>query len=250
MISRQKIKYIKSLQLKKYQKQEQKFLVEGEKSVLEVLHSPYKINILLATKRFLDANQLKINKKDIEVLEVAERELERTGSLKTNNAAIAVVEMPAEQLYDEGKVKLLPVFDGLQDPGNLGTIIRTCDWYGLDTIILSLNSVDVYNPKVIQASMGSFVRVNVFYRDLQSFLDQSRIPIYGTVLEGDNLYHISWPEQAIVVFGNESQGISADLGKYFSRRISIPRFGKAESLNVGIATAVVVDNILRSEKGS
>jgi len=249
MISKQKLKFIKSLQLKKYQKQEQKFLVEGEKSVLEILNSRYKINILLATKRFLDANQLKITQINAEVWEVTEKELESTGSLKTNNAALAVVEMPAEKYFDERKVKILPVFDGLQDPGNLGTIIRTCDWYGLDTIILSENSVDVYNPKVIQATMGSFIRVNVIYRELQEFLSQSLIPVLGTSLEGDSLYDMSWPKQSIIVFGNESKGISQNLMKYFSGMVSIPKSGQAESLNVGIATAIVLDNFKRSVEG-
>ena len=166
MISRQKLKYIKSLQLKKYQKQEQKFLVEGEKSVLEILNSRYKINILLATKRFLEIYRHEIPGKQPEVIELSQTELEKAGSLKTNNGAIAVVEMQPEADLDENNIRILPVFDNLQDPGNLGTIIRTCDWYGLDTILLSENSVDVYNPKVIQASMGSFTRINVIYRDL------------------------------------------------------------------------------------
>jgi TrmH family RNA methyltransferase len=249
MISRQKLKYINSLQLKKYQKQEQKFLVEGEKSVLEILNSRYKINILLATKNFLEGNQLKISKISTEVLEVSEKELERTGSLKTNSSALAVVEIPAEKDFDEQKVTILPVFDGIQDPGNLGTIIRTCDWYGLKTIVLSENSVDLYNPKVIQASMGSFTRVTVLYRELQAFLGQNSIPVFGTSPEGDSLYDMSWPKQAIIVFGNESKGISKDLRKLFYKVVSIPKYGHAESLNVAIATAVVLDNLKRSEAG-
>jgi TrmH family RNA methyltransferase len=245
MISRQKLKYIKSLQLKKYQKQEQKFLVEGEKSVLEILHSRYKINILLATKRFLDIYQHEISMDNYEVIEVTVKELERMGTLKTNNTAIAVIEMMDVQALDESKIRILPVFENLQDPGNLGTIIRTCDWYGLDTIVLSENSVDVYNPKVIQASMGSFLRVNVLYKELRPFLEQTEIPVYGTMLEGEDLYKVSWPDQVIVVFGNESKGISDELGSIIEKTISIPRYGIAESLNVGIATAVVIDNILR-----
>jgi TrmH family RNA methyltransferase len=245
MISRQKLKYIKSLQLKKYQKQEQKFLVEGEKSVLEILNSRYKINILLATKRFLEIYRHEIPGKQPEVIELSQTELEKAGSLKTNNGAIAVVEMPPEGSLSEDNIRILPVFDNLQDPGNLGTIIRTCDWYGLDTLVLSGNSVDVYNPKVIQASMGSFTRINVIYRDLRSFLDQTKIPVIGTRLDGEDIYSFSWPERAIIIFGNESKGISDDLDPYIKTAVSIPRFGSAESLNVGVATAVVLDNIYR-----
>ena len=246
MTSRQKLKHIKSLQLKKYQKQEQKFLVEGEKSVLEILNSRYKINILLATKRFLEIYQTIIPENSFDVEVVSEKELEQTGTLKTNNAALAVVEIPEKTHFDENKIGVLPVFENLQDPGNLGTIIRTCDWYGLDTIILSEDSVDVYNSKVIQASMGSFTRVNVLYKDLKSFLYQTSIPVIGTRLDGENLYDFSWPERVIVIFGNESKGISDDLDPFITAGVSIPRYGSAESLNVGIATAVVLDNIRRS----
>jgi TrmH family RNA methyltransferase len=245
MISRQKLKYIKSLQLKKYQKQEQKFLVEGEKSVLEILKSRYKINILLATKRFLEIYRHEITGKQPEVIELPQSTLEKAGSLKTNTGAIAIVEMPAPSELSEDKIRILPVFENLQDPGNLGTIIRTCDWYGLDTIVLSENSVDVYNPKVIQASMGSFTRIKVIYRDLRSFLNQTKIPVIGTRLDGEDIYSFSWPDKVIIIFGNESRGISDDLDPVIKTGVSIPRFGSAESLNVGVATAVVLDNIYR-----
>ena len=250
MISRQKLKYIRSLQLKKYQKQEQKFLVEGEKSVLEILNSRYKINILLATKRFLELYQHEIARKQPETAELSQNELEKAGTLKTNFGAIAVVEMFPEAELNENNIKILPVFESLQDPGNLGTIIRTCDWYGLDTIVLSENSVDVHNPKVIQASMGSFTRVNVIYRDLRSFLNQTDIPVIGTRLDGENLYDFSWPEKVIILFGNESKGISDDLSSFIKANVSIPRYGSAESLNVAIATAVVLDNHKRPVGGS
>lgn len=246
MIPKQKLKLIKSLQLKKYQKQEQKFLVEGEKSVLELLHSQYKINILLATKRFLNQYQHLFQGEYPEIIELNETDLSRTGFLKTNSSAIAVVEMPVYENPDLSKVSVLPVFENLQDPGNLGTIIRTCDWYGLDNIILSGDSVDVYNPKVIQASMGSFTRVKIHYLDLAEFLGNTDIPVYGTNTEGESIYEVSWPGKVIVLFGNESRGITKRLIPYVSKVISIPRFGAAESLNVGIATAVILDSIRRS----
>ena len=247
MISRQKLKLIKSLQLKKYQKQEQKFLVEGEKSVLEILNSRYKINILLATKRFLDSYQYYLTQKYFEIIEATEEDLARAGTLKTNNAAMAVVEIPEKEDTDFSKLSILPVFESLQDPGNLGTVIRTCDWYGLDTIILSSDSVDLYNPKVIQASMGSFIRVNVFYENLVTFLSHAEIPVYGTKTGGESIYEVSWPEKVIILFGNESKGIDERLDRFISKEISIPKFGGAESLNVGIAAAVVLDNVRRQD---
>jgi TrmH family RNA methyltransferase len=245
MISRQKQKLIKSLQLKKYQKQEQKFLVEGEKSVLEILNSQYKINILLATKRFLDLYRHNISQKYYEIHEVAENELARTGSLKTNKTALVVADIPIDEDVDISSVSILPVFDGLQDPGNLGTIIRTCDWYGHDTIVLSRDSVDFYNPKVIHASMGSFIRVKAVYSDLKEFLENIDIPVYAATIEGENIYDISWPERLIILFGNESRGIHKSLNTYINRAVSIPRFGGAESLNVGVAAAVFLDSFRR-----
>jgi TrmH family RNA methyltransferase len=245
MISRQKLKLIKSLQLKKYQKQEQKFLVEGEKSVLEILDSRYKINTLLATKRFLRSYQYLFQEKYFEVVEAGVDELTRAGTLKTSNHAIAVVEIPETEDRDLSAIPILPVFESLQDPGNLGTILRTCDWYGLDTIVLSNDSVDVYNPKVIQASMGSFIRVSVVYRDLEEFLSQTDVPIYGTKTRGEIIYKITWPRKLIILFGNESRGIPERLDPFISKVISIPKSGEAESLNVGIATAVILDNLQR-----
>jgi len=245
MISRQKQKYIKSLQLKKYQKQEQKFLVEGEKIVLEILNSRYKITILLATKRFLDVYQHLFDKKYFEIIEVNENELAKIGTLKTNNIALAVVEIPENKEIDFSKISLLPVFDDLQDPGNLGSILRTCDWYGIETMVLSEGSVDMYNPKVVQASMGSFTRVKVQYTNLTMLLENTEIPVFGTKTKGDSIYDISWPEQVIILFGNESRGLHESLNTYLKKEISIPKFGGAESLNVGIATAVVLDNIRR-----
>jgi TrmH family RNA methyltransferase len=246
MISRQQLKFIKSLQLKKYQKQEQKFLVEGEKSVLELLHSRYKINILLATKRFLNAYPLQFSQKCSEIIQVSEDDLARAGAMKTNNAAIAVVDMPDSGSVDISRISLLPVFERLKDPGNLGSILRTCDWYGIDQIVLSEDSVDQYNPKVIQASMGSFTRVRVSYIDLQGFLETLKdIPVFGTSTTGESIYSISFPRRAVVLFGNESQGLSKSLDAMIDRAISIPRFGEAESLNVGIAAAVIFDNFRR-----
>ena len=246
MISKQKQKLIKSLQIKKYRKQSHSFLIEGEKSVLELLNSSIKINTILATNPFIKAHQHLFSGKTYEIIEVSDLILNQLSSLTTNTVAMAVAEIPDKEPLILDFQRYIPVYDNLQDPGNFGTIIRICDWYGLNKIVLSKNSVDFYNPKVIQASMGSFTRVDAYYEDIQDFLHKEKLPVIGTVLDGENIYKIEWPQKAFLLFGNESKGISQELIKNVDRKVTIPRIGKAESLNVGIASAVIIDNILRS----
>lgn len=245
MISKQKQKLIKSLQLKKYRKQSQNFLIEGEKSVLELLNSRFKINTILATSHFIEAHQDLFSKKTYELFEVSDQILNQLSSLTTNTVALAVAEIPDSLPLIIDSQSYIPVYDNLQDPGNLGTIIRICDWYGLRKIILSEDSVDFYNPKVIQASMGSFTRVDAYYVNIQEFFQKMKLPVIGTVLEGENIYDFKWPQKAFLLFGNESKGISHHLNEIIDRKVTIPRIGKAESLNVGIATAIIIDNMVR-----
>ncbi len=245
MISKQKQKLIKSLQLKKYRKQSQNFLIEGEKSVLELLDSRFKINTILATYHFIEAHQDLFSEKTYELFEVSDQILNQLSSLTTNTVALAVAEIPDSEPLIIDSQSYIPVYDNLQDPGNLGTIIRICDWYGLDKIILSEDSVDFYNPKVIQASMGSFTRVDAYYVNIQKFFQKVKLPVIGTVLEGENIYDFKWPQKAFLLFGNESKGISHQLNEIIDRKVTIPRIGNAESLNVGVATAIIIDNMLR-----
>lgn len=248
MITRQQLKYIKSLQIKKYRNQAKQFLIEGEKSVLELIHSDFKINTILATKRFLGDHIKLINIRNTDVFEVDINLLRQAGTLKTNQTAIAVAGMPEWPPFRVLDYPYLPAFNFIQDPGNLGTILRICDWYGIKAIILSPDSVDCFNPKVIQASMGSFTRIRVYYLPFDSLITESEIWFIGTSPTGENIHDYAWPERAIIFFGNESRGLSAGLLRKMNQTIAIPGSGHAESLNVSVATGIVLDNLMRSRK--
>lgn len=244
MLSKARIKFIKSLQLKKYRKQEQCFVVQGEKSVLETLQSDFKIQQLLATSDFMERNKKAVSYFKGEVLVVNANELASLGEYTTNDAALAVVTMPPNE-FRKPITGFALMLDDIRDPGNLGTIIRTADWYGIQAIIASEETADVYNHKVIQSSMGSFTRVTVFYTNLVDYLNTNKQPVYGTFLNGENVHALSFGTEGIIVVGNEANGISPDVEKFVTERITIPAFGKAESLNAAIATAVVLDNVRR-----
>ncbi len=244
MISKPVAKFIKSLQLKKYRKQEQMFIVEGEKSVLELLNSSFIIDKLLATTSFIEKNADKI--RGINVVPCTAKELEAVGTLKTNEAALAVVKMLPTQEATLPANEFCLVLDDINDPGNLGTILRIADWYGINQIFASENTADCYNPKVISASKGSFTRVKITYTNLEDLLKDKDLPIYGAYLEGENVHKIKFATSGVLVLGNEANGISPAIAQYISHKITIPRFGKAESLNVAMATAIICDNIKRS----
>ena len=249
MISKNTAKYIKSLQQKKHRKLEKSFIVEGAKSVIELVKSDFRITTLYATPVFLkDAKQFISGAKNkFEIVEVSEKELASVGTYQSNNAAIAIAEMKKnEPVSSENRFTI--ALDRVNDPGNLGTIIRIADWYGIANIICSADCADQYNPKVIAASMGSFTRVNLFYTSLAPYLEQVSGPIYGAYLEGENVHHHQFTHEGILLMGSESQGIASELEQYVTYKISIPAFGKAESLNVGVATAVICDNIMRGRK--
>jgi RNA methyltransferase, TrmH family len=245
MLSKARIKFIKSLQLKKYRKQEQCFTVEGEKSVLEVLNSTLHVRELYATTGFLERQRSAVGRFEGNVIPVAEKELSSLGDYASNNAALAIVSIPENAPPAPRADQFTIMLDDVRDPGNLGTIIRTADWYGITTIIASEETADVYNSKVIQASMGSFIRTRVYYANLMEFLTGNTLPVYGTFLNGENAHTIDYGSGGIVVVGNEANGISKDVEKFITRRVTIPRYGNAESLNAAIATSVILDNIRR-----
>ena len=164
------------------------------------------------------------------------------GNLKSNSDAIAIVEMK-DNLRKIKFYNYTVILDGIRDPGNLGTIIRTCDWYGIKNIVCSKDSVDLYNPKVIQSSMGSFSRVNVFYRDLEEFFTENDLFVYGTILNSKDYHEIKFNKKGVLLFGNESKGVSSDLYKYINKKISIYGNGKAESLNLAISSALILDKV-------
>ncbi|MBS1949772.1 MAG: RNA methyltransferase, TrmH family [Cytophagales bacterium] len=246
MLSKAKIKFAKSLQVKKYRKEAQSFVVEGEKSIVELLTSDFEVVWLAGSTEFLDRHEHLVSKKT-ELIETNEKELAQLGSFQTNGTAIAVVKM---------KPNLAPVrsdefclaLDDLKDPGNVGTIIRTADWYGIKSIIASEETADFYNSKTISATMGSFCRVQVYYTDLSSYLKQKRQPVYGAFMEGEDVHQAHFETNGILVIGSESHGISEKLSPFIDHRITISRIGRAESLNAAMATGIILDNVFRSKK--
>jgi TrmH family RNA methyltransferase len=245
MISKAKASFIKSLQVKKYRQAEQCFIVQGAKAVTETLASAYKIRMIAGTKDFRSALSEALIGKGGEFLEVSAKELTAIGSMEENNSALAVVSMKPNRKPALPEDDYTLVLDDIRDPGNLGTIIRTADWYGIKNIIASPETTDQYNPKVINATMGSFLRVNVFYTPLEEFLSSVNMPSYGAFLDGKDIHATPLGTGGLIVIGNEARGISPQVSKKILHRITIPRFGKAESLNASAATAVILDNVRR-----
>lgn len=217
--------------------------------MLELMHSNIKIKTIIATKRFFEIHFQSFRDKDIECLEASVGVLNKMGTFSQNQNALAVAGIPEWPPLDMSGVAYLPVYEFLQDPGNLGTILRICDWFGIEAIVLSENSVDVYNPKVIQASMGSFSRVKVYYKNLNEILNMNEFSLIGTILEGEDVHQFAWPDKGLILFGNESRGISGRWEEKLDFRISIPKYGNAESLNVAVASGIVLDNMRRSRDG-
>jgi TrmH family RNA methyltransferase len=245
MLSKARIKFIKSLQLKKYRKQEQCFVVEGRKSVQELLKSDFQIEQLLITPEFKELHDDLLQSFKGETVMVKPTELTGLGEYSTNDAALAVVRLKSNQAPKIRNDQFILMLDDIRDPGNLGTIIRTADWYGIKNIIASDETAEVYNSKVIQSSMGSFIRVGIFYTNLKQYLNRNALPVFGTFLDGENAHQIDFGSGGIILIGNEANGISKEVEKFVTKRITIPRFGQAESLNAAIATAVICDNIRR-----
>ena len=240
MVSKNQIKLITSLQQKKYRKQEQLFFVEGVKGVQELLDSNFELYELFTTKSdFPSIDRSKVNI-------VTDSELKKISALTTPNTCLAIFKIPAAISFEEKG--LLVALDDVRDPGNLGTIIRLCDWFGIKTLFCSEETVDIYNPKVVQATMGSISRVNVVYGDLENLLVETKLPIFGTFMDGKNIYQESLPNEGIIVMGNEANGISKTIENLVSERIAIPRFGDlqaTESLNVATATAIILSEFKR-----
>ncbi|MBE9576085.1 TrmH family RNA methyltransferase [Flavobacterium proteolyticum] len=240
MVSKNQIKLITSLQQKKYRKQEQLFFAEGVKVVQELLHSNFELQDLFTTKQdFLTVPKNKVHA-------ISEAELKKISALTTPNTCLAVFKIPkVKEMVEKG---LIVALDDVRDPGNLGTIIRLCDWFGIETLFCSEESVDIYNPKVVQATMGSISRVNVVYGNLETFLSQTNLPVFGTFMDGKNIYQEELPKEGIIIMGNEANGISTSVEKLVSERIAIPRFGNlqvTESLNVATATAIILSEFKR-----
>jgi TrmH family RNA methyltransferase len=245
MLSKNTVKFIKSLHQKKYRSESGQFFVEGEKSVVEVLKSDFLVDILLVTESFELRHASLIKSYRGELIQVTQHQLEQVGQFQSNDSALAVVRIKSNDPFvpkDEG---LILALDDVRDPGNLGTIIRVADWYGIKKLVFSPHTAEFYNPKVIQATMGSFTRVQFFYEELERVLDRWKLPVYGAFLEGENIHHLLHPPAGVLLMGNESKGISAEMEKRVTQKVTIPGFGQAESLNVAIATAILCDNFKR-----
>ncbi|MBJ6120035.1 RNA methyltransferase [Pontibacter sp. BT310] len=246
MLSKAVIKYINSLQVKKYRNQHQAFVVEGAKSVIELLQSGFELQHVYVTESFAKEHARLLGK-GITYEVVTEADLVRAGTYATNNAALAVAHMRRLPDLIVAPTELVIALDDIRDPGNLGTIIRIADWYGIEKIICSENCADFYNPKVIAATMGSFTRMQVHYLNLENWLQQHTTThsIYGASLAGENIHQMKLQPQGIVVMGNEANGIRPEVAKQVNQLIKIPAFGHAESLNVATATAIIMDNFRR-----
>ena len=239
MLVKSKVKYIQTLGQKQFREQEGFFVAEGPKLVLELLLSGNaNIKEVFAVKEWIDENKNYLVK--TELTEITEKELERISLLKTPNKVLAIVQQFDNSITTtKGKISL--VLDNVQDPGNLGTIIRTADWFGVEQIICSPGTADVYNSKVVQSTMGSIARVKVLYTDLREWLaEQNEVAIYAAVLEGLDVITMKKVSEGIIVFGNESKGISPEILQLVNIKLTIPKKGKAESLNVAVAVGVVL----------
>lgn len=240
MVSKNQIKWITSLQLKKYRLENQLFIAEGVKVIQELLQSNFVLEDLFATEDVF--NSFSVNNKMV----VTDAEMKKITALSSPSSCLAVFQMPKETRISEKG--LIVALDDIRDPGNLGTIIRLCDWFGIEQMICSKETVDVFNPKVVQATMGSLARVNIQYLDIEEFISNSSLPIFGTFMDGNNIYSEDLPNDGIIIFGNEANGISAEIEKLVTNRIAIPRFGKlqkTESLNVATATAIILSEFCR-----
>ncbi len=240
VLSKNKIKWIRSLQQKKFRDEHKVFLVEGEKMVLEALQK-YPESIV----EFYFTEDL-TPKESEKGLQINDKELKQISSLTTPNKALAIISLKYQILAPAQRDFILAI-DSVQDPGNLGTIIRTADWFGIKTLICSKTTVDCFNPKVVQATMGSIFRVNIQYEDLASYLKSTNLPVYGALLDGENVYQKQTFNEGVILMGNEGKGISQELLPMITHPITIPRFGEAESLNVSVATSILLSEIRRRQ---
>jgi len=243
MLSKNQIKYIKSLHNKKERNEEKKFLVEWKKSLIELLHSDFEIEILIISESFFVENRNLVSKYSFEILKI--EEITKLSTLWTNTDWIALVKQKENSELKNNWNEIILVLDEIKDPGNLGTIIRIADWYGIKKIIASNNTCELYNPKVIISSMGSFTRIKLYYTDLEWYLQNQDFPIYWAFMIWEDIHKTNFEKSCFIVIWNESNGISKEIEKLVSKKITIPRFWEAESLNAWIATAIILDNVKR-----
>ena len=234
MVSDKQIKIIKSLKHKKNRIKHNLFVAEGDKTILELILAGYNIHSLYSINSQIEGVKNSVG-------QLSKSELNKISNLSNPKNSLAVFEIPKSKNINYNK--LVIGLDNISDPGNLGTIIRLCDWFGIEDLICSFDTVDCYNPKVVQASMGSISRVNITYLDLQKTLENNSLKTYGTYMQGDSIFEIDEIKNGVILFGNEANGINLNLSKFIDKRLSIPRFGKlkkTESLNVANALSIVL----------
>ena len=255
MLSKNQIKLINALKIKKFREQYCLFVIEGTKAVAEILQSSYTIRSIYGKKTWFERNNYILSeRKELQhnIFIISDTEMTKISSFTTPNEVLLIAEIPenkfnVQDLEDE----LVLMLDEVKDPGNLGTIIRVADWFGIKNIVCSTNSVDAFNPKVVQSTMGSITRVKVYYEELLAVLktnkQKSELPVFGALLNGENIYKAEFQTKGIILLGNESKGISAELLPFITRKITIPSYGGAESLNVSIAAAIICSEFRRNQ---
>ena len=241
MLPKSKIKVVQSLKHKKNRINSNLFLVEGIKSFDELLKSNYKIEFTIISKETLASNKNYKNLNDLYVVSAAE--INKLSGLKNNKSLISVVHKKNQKKESIDFSNLIIALDSVSDPGNLGTIIRIADWFNIKSILCSKNTVDLYNSKVIQSSMGSFTRVDVFYDNLEDIMGSKDISVFGTSTDGTDINNFEKPDKGIILFGSESKGVSEHLKKYVDKWISIKKNGGAESLNVSVSVGIILHKL-------
>ncbi len=246
MLTKNNIKNINSLSKKKYRDEFRQFIAEGDKIVKELLESNYNIISLYATNEWIEANE-KLISPDCTTVIIKQNQLKSISQLTTPNQVLAIVEIKINKTLPDPCEDFILLADRIQDPGNLGSIIRSADWFGFKDIVCSEDCVDLYNPKVIQASMGSFCRLNVNYTDIHAYLSEykDKAVVYGAFTEGQNVFKCNFRKSGILVIGNESQGISSLTENYITKKVFIPKYNESESftpdsLNASVAAALLM----------
>ena len=246
MLTKKIAKYIQSLSHKKFRDEEKSFIAEGPKVVEEFLTTKiFHCELIVAESDWLKESQTLLNGLDPNtIFEVESHRLQSLSILKTSNKVLGIFKQTINGSDPKLTGKISLMLDDLQDPGNMGTIIRIADWFGIDQIVCSNNSVECYNPKVVQSTMGSLARVNIFYTDLLPFIQNNKeIPLYSAALDGESVFKMGLLKEAIIVIGNESKGIHEELLKLSAHKITIPRFGHAESLNAAVAAGIILSHV-------
>lgn len=239
MISKNELKYIQSLYHKKVRDEAQLFIAEGVKLVEELLRSDFSIRKIYATKEWASASTFPVT------MIIEQHELEKISHLATPNQVLVIAAQRKLVHQPVEKNNLTLVLDGIQDPGNLGTIIRIADWFGITQIVANTDTADIYNPKVIQSTMGSIIRVNVWYTNIEQWLSHVTVPVYGAMLNGKSIYSTPKIKEGILVIGNESKGIRSNILPFIQHAVTIPGTGHAESLNAAVATGIILSHLLQ-----